>query len=48
LPKKYNTPSYLGGTLTSILNTRDDGLFWVKRAAALAIGALGIALGMAG
>jgi hypothetical protein len=29
LPKKYNTRSDLGGTLTSILNTRHDGLFWV-------------------
>jgi hypothetical protein len=31
LPKKYNTPSDLGRTLTLILNTRDDGLFWVTK-----------------
>jgi hypothetical protein len=29
LPKKYNNPSDLGGTLTSILNNRHDGLYWV-------------------
>jgi hypothetical protein len=29
LPNKYNTPSDLGRTLTSILNTKHDGLFWV-------------------
>jgi hypothetical protein len=29
LPKKYNTPSDLGGTHTSIFNTRHGGLFWV-------------------
>jgi hypothetical protein len=29
LPKKYNTPSDLGGTLTLIFNTRLNGLFWV-------------------
>jgi hypothetical protein len=29
LPKKYNMPSDLGRTLTLILNTRHDGIFWV-------------------
>jgi hypothetical protein len=29
LSKKYNTPSDLDGTHTSIFNTRHDGLFWV-------------------
>jgi hypothetical protein len=29
LTKKYNTPSDLGQTLTLVLNTGHDGLFWV-------------------
>jgi hypothetical protein len=49
LPKKYNMPSDLGRTLTLILNTRNDGLFWVTTGGRnLAMGAVGMALRMAG